>query len=161
MRSACKECGEKEAETGCFCVKKVPPPLLETDGEDRDNAGTHGPAAVCNAARRAGHCPGAWGWRGHDSRSGAAGRGAVARSRTAGRSGPRCPAAPTTVRRAAAEGDAAALPRDQPTAPRAADMVSSDPPLTGVLAIEVSSEQGRHDAFIHEIARDPMQAAHE
>ena len=32
---------------------------------------------------------------------------------------------------------------------------SSGPPLVGVLAMEVGGEGGRHDAFIHEIARDP------
>ena len=31
----------------------------------------------------------------------------------------------------------------------------SEPPLVGVLAIEVGGEGGRHDAFIHEIARAP------
>ena len=59
------------------------------------------------------------------------------------------------MQRAATKEDTAAPPRGRPTAARAANTVSSDPPLTDVLAIEVSSEQGRHDAFIHEIARDP------
>ena len=31
-------------------------------------------------------------------------------------------------------------------------VVSSEPPLVGVLAIEVGGEGGRHDASIHEIA---------